>query len=178
MLARRRDVFPIRALIEERSRLFKRIFRLWLSLDLISITIKFLAGIYIPLKLGYTVLVEEYIPATITDYIYISEILEIPLKINSFIIRYLLRLMSLCYPIQVIFLDAGDHVLFHRWKARGSLIEGKDYIRAQRTVLLRISKVLSQEFLYIDTGVKTIEETHKLIMRHILPEHKCDQDYD
>jgi hypothetical protein len=67
---KRKDVFPIRALVEERPTLFRRIFRLWLGLDLISITLKFLAGIYLPLKLGYTILIEEYILlASIINYV-------------------------------------------------------------------------------------------------------------
>jgi hypothetical protein len=92
---KRNDVFPIRALVEERPTLFRRIFRLWLGLDLISITLKFLACIYLPLKLGYTMLTEEYIPATISDYVYLSRIVEIPLRVNSFAVNYLLRLMKL-----------------------------------------------------------------------------------
>jgi hypothetical protein len=56
-------------LVEGKLNLFRRIFRLWLGLDLISITLKFLAGVYAPLKLGYTIPIEEYVPATISDYI-------------------------------------------------------------------------------------------------------------
>jgi len=65
---KRKDVFPIRAL-EGKLNLFRRIFRLWLGLDLISITLKFFAGVYAPLKLGYTIPIEEYVPPTISDYI-------------------------------------------------------------------------------------------------------------
>jgi len=169
MLAgRRRYVFPIRALVEEKTHLFKRIFRLWLSLDLISITIKFLVSIYIPLKLGYTVLVEEYIPAIISDYIYLGKIIKFPLKKGSFVINYLLRLMSLCNPTQIIFFDAEKDELALRWKLRGSFDEREDYIRMQRSILLRISKKLSYKFLYINTGTKTIKETHELIINRLL----------
>jgi len=164
---KRRDVFPIRALVEERPRLFKRLFRLWLGLDLISITIKFLACIYAPLRLGYTVLVEEYIPATISDYIYLSKIINFPLKIRSFAINYLLKLMSL-KPTQIIFLDAENDKLAYRWKLRGSFDEKEDYLRMQRTILLKVSKRLSHKFLYIDTGAKTIKETHKLVINCLL----------
>jgi hypothetical protein len=109
--SKRKDVSPIRALIEERPVLFRKIFRLWLGLDLISITLKFLASIYLPLRLGYIVLVEECIPATISDYIYLSRFVNFPLKMNSFTINYLLRLMNLCWPAQIIFLDAKDDEL-------------------------------------------------------------------
>ena len=101
--SKRKDVSPIRALVEERPILFRRIFRLWLGLDLISIILKFLAGIYFPLRLGYIILVEEYIPATISDYIYLSRIINFPLRVNSFAINYLIRLMNLCSPTKIIF---------------------------------------------------------------------------
>jgi len=159
----RKDVFPIRALVEEKPYIFKKIFRLWLDLDLISIVIKFLAGIYLPIKLGYIVLVEEYIPATISDYIYLSKIVNFPLKMNSFAIKFLLTLMNLCNPTQIVFLDARDDILASRWKMRGSFNEREDYILMQRTLLLQLSKKLSCKFLYINTGTKTIEKTHKLI---------------
>jgi len=167
MLVRKRDVFPIRALIEEKPRFFKKVFRLWLSFDLISVTIKFLTSIYIPLKLGYTVLVEEYIPATISDYIYLSKIVNSSLRMNSFVISYLLKLSSLCGPTQVVFLDAKDDELALRWKLRGSPNERKDYIWMQRGLLLQISKKLSHKFLYLNTGAKTIKEVHDLIMSHL-----------
>jgi len=159
----RKDVFPIRALVEEKPYIFKKIFRLWLDLDLISIVIKFLAEIYLPLKLGYIVLVEEYIPATISDYIYLSKIIDFPLKMNSFAIKFLLTLMNLCNPTQIVFLDARDDILVFRWKMRGSFNERADYILMQRTLLLQLSKKLSCKFLYINTGTKTIEKTHELI---------------
>ena len=166
---KRKDMFPIRALVEERPTLFRRIFRLLLGLDLISITLKFLAGIYLPLKLGYTVLIEEYIPATISDYVYLSKIVNFPLRVNSFAINYLLKLMNLCGPTQIIFLDAKNDELRIRWKLRRSLDEREDYIQMQRTLLLQISRGLSSmNFIYINTGAKTLVETQKLIMNQLL----------
>jgi thymidylate kinase len=166
---KRKDVFPIRALVEEKPCLFRKIFKLWLSLDLISITVKFLAGVYFPLRLGYTVLVEEYIPATISDYIYLSKIIDFPLKVNSFAINYLLRLMSLCSPTQMIFLDAKNDELKTRWKLRRSFSERDDYLQMQRTLLLQLSRKLSpHKFIYVDTGARMLSETQELIMRHLL----------
>jgi len=166
--SKRKDVSPIRALVEEKPHFFKRIFKLWLGLDLISIAIKFLTNIYIPLKLGYTILVEEYIPATISDYIYLSKIIKFPLKVN-FAINYLLRLISLCGPIQVIFLDAKNNELKTRWKLRGSFNEREDYLRMQRTLLLQISRKLSSyKLIYVSTEAKTLTDTQELIMNHLL----------
>jgi len=166
---KRKDVYPIRALLEERPTLLKRIFRLLLSLDLISIISKFLASIYLPSRLGYIVLVEEYIPATISDYIYLSRAINSPLKVNSFAINCLLRLMILCGPIRTVFLDAKDDELKRRLGLRGSPDERKDYLQMQRTLLLRIAEELSTYRLtYIDTEAKTLTEVQKLIMTQIL----------
>jgi len=165
----RKDVFPIRALVEEKQYIVKKIFRLWLDLDLISVVIKFLAEIYLPLKLGYIVLVEEYIPATISDYIYLSKIIDFPLRASSFAINYLLKLMNLCGPTQIIFLDAEDNELKRRWKLRGSFDEREDYLKMQRTLLLQMSRELSSHRLIcINTGAKTLAEVQKLIMSQLL----------
>ena len=172
--SKRKNISPIRVLVEERPHFFKRIFKLWLSLDLISIAIKFLTNIYIPLKLGYTILVEEYIPATISDYIYLSKIIKFPLEVNSFAVNYLLRLMSFYNLTQIIFLDAENGKLTYRWKLRGGFNEREDYVRMQRTILLQVSKKLSYRFLYINTGTKTIKEAHKLIINRLLFEDEND----
>jgi thymidylate kinase len=165
---KRKGVYPIRALLEERPTLFKRIFRLWLSLDLISITLKFLASIYLPSRLGYIVLVEEYIPATITDYIYLGGVINSPLKMNSFAINYLIRLMKLCGPIRIVFLDAKDEELKRRWKLRGSPEEREDYLQMQRTLLLRLSRTLSSnELIYVNTSSRTLTETQELITNRL-----------
>jgi thymidylate kinase len=166
---KRKDVYPIRALLEERPTLLKRIFRLLLSLDLISIISKFLASIYLPSRLGYIVLVEEYIPATISDYIYLGRVINSPLKANSFFINYLLRLTKLCGPIQIIFLDASNDELKRRWGLRGSHDERKDYLQMQRTLLLRVAEELSSyRLVYINTEANTLAEIQKLIMTQIL----------
>jgi thymidylate kinase len=170
MLAgKRKDMYPIRALLEERPTLLKRIFRLLLSLDLISITLKFLTDIYLPLRLGYIVLVEEYIPATISDYIYLSRVINSPLKVNSFAINYLLRLIILRGPIQIVFLDAKDDELKRRWRLRGSPDERKDYLQMQRTLLLQMSRVLSSNgLIYVNTSSRTLRETQELITSGLL----------
>ncbi len=153
LVSKGKDVYPIRALIEEKPHLFRRIFKLWLILDLISITIKFLISVYLPLKLGYIVIVEEYIPATISDYIYLSKLMKPPLKMDSLSIGYLLRMANLCVSMKTIFLDAESDELVRRWKVRGSPNEREDYIQMQRSLLLCISKRLSSKFLYVNTKI-------------------------
>jgi len=170
---KRRDVYPIRALLEEKPHFFSRIFRLWLALDVISVALKFLFSVYLPLKLGYVVLVEEYIPATISDYIYLSKIAGFTLGTRSFAKTFLLKLMYLGGFMQIVFLDAENSELKCRWKRRGSFDERNDYLNMQRTVLLSISRRLSSSrLLYIDVSKQTVEETHQLIRKQLMSEVK------
>lgn len=168
LIGKRDDVSPIRALIEEKPHIFRRVFKLWLGLDIISISLKFLFGIYLPLRLGYTILVEEYIPATISDYLYLSKVTGFTLKPSSFAITFLQKLMYLG-PAQMIFLDAEDIELKHRWIRRKSFIERDDYLKFQRTILLLISKRLSlNKLLYINTSRQSVKETNQQIMKQLI----------
>ncbi len=162
----RKDAYPLRALIEDKPRLFKRLFRLWLTLDMLSISIRFIMSVYIPLKMRRIVLVEEYLSATIADYLYLAKILGLPFKAVSPAVKFMQRLLQLGGPMQTIFLDASNGVLETRWSQRSSLTEKTDYLQMQRTVLLSASK-RSFSFLYVETANKTIEETHRIIISHL-----------
>lgn len=163
----RKDAHPIRALIEDRPLIFKKLFQFWLILDMLSILVRFIFAVYLPLKIGKVVLVEEYLPATIADYIYLAKAVNLPVKNILFAVNYALKLLCLCSPTLTIFLDASISCLADRWHKRGSLNEKPDYLKMQRTLLLKISKNLSSYFLYINTGDKTMKETHELIVSHI-----------
>ena len=170
MLTKRRDVSPIRALVEEKSYIFRKLFKLWLYLDVVSIAVKFLFSVFVPLKLGYVVLVEEYIPATIADYIYLSRIIGFALKPKSFTITFLLRLMYMGGFTHTIFTDAENDVLKSRQRRRGSFEEREDYLNMQRNSLLSISRKLSNRLLYLNTEKQAVEETHRLIRNWLMDE--------
>jgi len=164
----KRGVYSIGALIEEKPLIFKKLFKLWLTIDLFSITLKFILRVFFPVKMGSIVLVEGYIPATISDYVYISKRMALPLKTSYFTVNFMLRLLHVGGPTQVIFLDARANTLKSRWRLRGSLYERPDYLNMQRTTLKSLSKKLSSHgLLQINTGKLTIEETHKLIVNYL-----------
>jgi thymidylate kinase len=171
ILTGRKDVYPLRALIEEQPHLFKKLFSLWLVLDLISISIKFLLNIYVPIQIGYVVLVEEYIPATLADYVYLTKAIGLSkTRVLSFALNFLPRLMHLADPTQIIFLDAPPDTLKSRWQFRMSPDEKSDYIFMQRKLLLSICRDLSSKFSYIDTNEHSSEETRDLVLDHIIKE--------
>ena len=163
----RKNVYPLRKLIEERSEILKKLLKLWLFLDLVSITIRFLITVYAPLKRGHVVLIEEYIPAIIADYIYIIKAIGGDLKKLHFTYLFLRKLIDVAKPISIIYLDAPNNILKKRWRNKGIIEEKPDYIVMQRTLLLKISKSLAQSFLYLNTGSRNITETHKTIWRFV-----------
>lgn len=167
LVSRRKDVCSIRALIEYKSFIFRKLFRLWLILDMLSISIRFFFSVYLPSKMGQIILIEEYIPATIADYIYLAKTMNLPVKNIIFAINYMLRLLHMRNPTLTIFLDARDSFLVERWRRRKSLNEKADYLKMQRTLLLNLSKNLSRNFIHIDTTNKTIKEAHRLIVNHL-----------
>jgi len=169
LVRKRKDVYPIRALIDDRLALFKRLFKLWLILGIWGIFVRFLLSIYLPMKMGYLVIVEEYIPATIADYMYLRRVVRISCNTVSFATDLMLRLKHVSDPMLVIFLDAHIDLLKSRWSHRKSLDEEPDYIHMQCSTLLSLSKKLSScRLLYINTTKQTIEETHKLITKYLM----------
>ena len=118
--------------------------------------------------MGYTVIVEEYLTASIADYIYLSEALEIEYKFLYYKLIPILRLFYLLNSTVIFFLDAEPNELKFRWKDRGSLKEKTDYIHMQRTTLLSLSKKLSShELQYVNTTNQTIRETYEVIINHL-----------
>lgn len=169
LVKNKKDVYPVRALIEEKPGIFRRLFKLWLILDMFSISLRFLLTISLPTRMDCTILVEEYIPATISDYIYLSRALDIPIEASSFVTMFMLKLIHLGGSINTVFLDAQLDTLRSRWKNRRSSDENPDYINMQRTTLLSLSKTLSsQKVLHINTTNQSIMETHKLIVIHFI----------
>jgi len=170
MLVRKRQTKPpIMVLVEEAPCFFRKTFRLWITIDLVVVSVKFLLGIYIPMKLGYFVLIEDYIPSIITDYIYLAKLVSVSFKELTFLWKIMFRLMHLSCPMYKIFLDADINTLNYRRLLRGDLDEYQDYLYTQRTTLKSLSKrILSEEpFLYINTEKCDIREVHERITAYL-----------
>lgn len=164
MFGARKRAFVIRELIDKRPVILRRLFKLWLVLDAFSISLKFLWNIKLPLKWGYVVLVEEFLPAIVTDYVYISRTVDLQSRTSNGVIRFVSRILTSAGPMENVFLDAQSNVLQIRWATRGTPLEKPAYLRAQREMLLRCSMELSNhDCLYIDTTKKTVEQTQTCI---------------
>ncbi|MEM1510034.1 MAG: hypothetical protein QW096_09245 [Thermofilaceae archaeon] len=163
ILCKREHASSMRALLDESPYRFKKLFKVWLAFDVLSTCLKFLFSILIPLKLGYFILVEEYIPSTVSNYLYYCQCLRLPITTINFPSNLLLRLM-LSIPTHVIFLDSCSEALKSRWKARMSPIEKDSYIYMRRKVTLPLLQtLLPGKTLYLRTDNQTIYETFKSI---------------
>ena len=158
------DVSPIRALIDQRPELYRRLFRPWLALDLFSVVAKSLFAVYLPMKSGLLVLVEEGIPATIADYLYLCDVLGVPREKSFAAVKLLAALHARMGPVAIVVLSADQAALSSRWAERGSSAEREDYVLAQRELLPTISRVLAGRLLLsLDTTSRSRTETSNLI---------------
>lgn len=165
----RGDAYPIARLVEENPCVLKKLFKLWTILDIYCVYLKFLLDIYIPFKMGFTVIIEEYVPATIADYLYLTKAMKQSPERLTWVLVMLLRLLPLCEPTEAIYLDANDKVLRSRWAERGSLSEKSNYVKMQRTLMPSLlNSMLPGHVLHLDTTESTVNETGMLILSHLL----------
>jgi broad-specificity NMP kinase len=164
----RKKVYPLRTLIEDEPKIFGALFNLWLALDMLSFSFKFLVTVLLPRKFGHIVIVEEYIPATICDYMYLHKALNLPGDIPKFATEFLLRLLYVGGPMQAIFLDARQNTLQSRWKNRNTAEERPEYLVAQRSKLLVLTEKLSaHNVLFINTSDRKVIETHEMLVNFL-----------
>ena len=170
---RKGGLSPLRALVEGSPHLFRKLFRFWLLLDVLSAYTIFLFRIYIPHKLGYQIIIEQYIPNTVVDYVYLFKMLKLPSEKASHWTGAVERLIQLALPRKAVFLDSDMSDLQSRWTQRRfhHLGEMPYYVDMQRKVLPGLIKsLLDCALLRINTtndrGL-TINATHQNIMKFL-----------
>lgn len=159
------ESYPIEVIVKNRPVILKKLFKLFLILDTISIFCRFVFTIYIPKKIGYIVIVEEYIQAAIADYMALSQV--VGTHNSPLFNRMLASLSFLGGPTYTIFLDAPDKTLKQRWIYRRSPVQRNEYLMMQRTLLFNISKKLSSCFFYINTENKPVNKTGATILNFL-----------
>lgn len=157
---------PITVINELHPTLFKRLSFILALLDAISIIVKDLICVRLPLKFGRVVLVEEYLPATIFDYFVLFKVRKV-ISRKSFNLMCkcaLLLLSSIHARSYVIFLNAANCELYRRYVQRKSFREREFYLHMQRRVLPRLYfELLKAKVVFIDTTRSSILQTHYLI---------------
>lgn len=166
LLTRRRsEVSPNMVILEDNPYVFRRLFKLWITLDTLSVCAKFLFEIYLPSRLGYCVIVEQSTPTIIADYFYLCRLLRLPTKTTSRCTGLLQRLIHLAQPTRVVFLDAETRVLESRWRRRAGLhmAETPEYVSMQRTSGLSLLRTLHTcDLVYVDSTWREILTTREV----------------
>lgn len=159
---------PWRFLAERRRTLVKKLFNLLVIADCISLSIKFLIRIYIPLLMNNSVIVEEYLSSTIADYIsFKSRGLwgSWGGLIISLAQRYHAMVREMSY---FIYLYAPQSILRERWRSRGTLFERNGYLEMQQRILRGVIRQLGGAcYLEISTAYRPPYSVTKEILGHL-----------
>lgn len=143
-----------RILRKKRSSIGIRLFSVLTFLDIPSFMLRYLATIAMPRKLGYILLVEEYIPGTVADYLFWWNKIERKHELSAAFLNFTQRLFYKNEQMTTIFyLDGAICKLMERITLRNTYTEELDYIEMQRSLLLYIARYFNsaERFHYIDT---------------------------
>ncbi len=166
----RRTAYIIRGFLTYHKRLFDRIYNIWLALDLISILLKYIATILIPLRLGRIILVEEYVPAILADLYYFNYRLK--RKSKPWIARLYETILLSIYGKHkniIIYLYADPQVLRERWIKRGTPIEDLAYLLFQEKILRKlVMRLPAEKRIFINTSHRSPIEVHNEIYRSLI----------
>jgi thymidylate kinase len=155
LLTRRSNVSPTSGLLEGDPRVYRRLLKLWLMLDTFDVYAKFLFNIYVPSKLGYSLIIEQFIPTKIAEYFYFCRLLGLRSDEALPWTGLLQRLIQLIQPARTVFLDAETRVLQSRWRRRArnklNIAETVEYMHMQRTLAVSLARALHQELVCVDS---------------------------
>lgn len=142
------------------------IHRLLVVLDLVInvfiLTLLALFRVRIPSKFYKYILIEEYLPGTLVDYVHAKLILRLNRKFLMRAIHVLLRLLYI--DSTTIVLVCNVQSLPYRWKARNTPSEAHSYLKVQEKVFSLWSKHVENTF-YISTEGKSVKETNREIRK-------------
>jgi hypothetical protein len=144
----------LQSLLEDSPRLFRGLFKLWLLLDTFSIYARFLLAVYIPSKLGYSVIVELGWPNWLAFYIYLRRLLRLPSDAMPPWTDLVQRLILQINPMGTIFLDTETSVLESRWRQRAGVQRWKtiaELLELQRTITLSLARAFNKDVVRLDS---------------------------
>jgi len=88
---------------------------------------------------GLILLIEDYVPAVVADYVYMALKLELPINSIMKFVKILLQIYSKERPLKVIFLSALRSELIRRWYIRKRDEHSKLYLIINSDVYARFS---------------------------------------
>jgi thymidylate kinase len=156
ILGNKRQSYPLRTIHESNRNLEKRLLKLLLLLDFIEVLFLNLFRVFVFLKLGYHIIVEEHIIGYVSNHLHYSTINPgFYTRYSSKMIKIYTLLLSSLFHV-VFFLDAPDEELRKRWIKRGTPTELKSYLNSLRNA----SKLLEKcgvKIVHISTVYPKIE---------------------
>lgn len=156
-----------RILREKRALLGARVMTILTFLDIPSFLVRYLLTVSWQRKLRDVVIVEEYIPAAVAEYLFWWKIMGKKNQLSSIFINFIQRLFNRNEATTIVFyLDGTSSKLLKRIAARNTYTEQLDYIKMQRSTLLTITQNFSSadRFHYIDTSSRNIVAVEKAIL--------------
>lgn len=148
--------------IYPRRDIFARLLPLWCLLDVLSIATKFFFTVYMPFKLGFTVIIEEGPAMTLLTY---GVIFPRLFKANPRVpplLPNLLGWMGRQNHINIV-LEASDEELVRRRKSRSyRQNELREYVTMQRKWIERLD---SRDTIFIDTSEEPVIGIHRKIVK-------------
>jgi hypothetical protein len=155
LLTRRSNVSPTSGLLQGDPRVYRSLLKLWLMLDTFDVYARFLFDIYVPSKLGYSLIIEQFIPTKIAEYLYFCRLLGLRSDEALPWTALLQRLIHLIQPARIVFLDAETTALQSRWLRRArnkvNIAETLEYMYVQRTLAVELARALHQELVCVDS---------------------------
>ncbi len=144
-----------------RSDIFARLLPLWCFLDTLSIAGKFFVRVYIPFKLGFTVLIEEGPAMTLLSYYWIfPQLFKAEARVPR-LVPNLLGWIQKNEHVDII-LDASDEDLVRRRESRDfRRDELPQYVDLQRRWIEHLN---FRNTLFINTRGESIAETQEKII--------------
>jgi len=147
--------------IYPRRDLVRRLFPLWSFLDTLSIALKFFFTVYIPFRLGFTILIEEGLIMTLHTYL-----MSFPrfFKTEPKVLPFLSRLLGWTISknhVNVV-LEAADEEVSRRRKHRTyRQNELSEYVSLQRKWIKRLNL---GDTIFIDTTDEPLVRVHRKII--------------
>jgi len=161
----KKHMHPLTVIHQRNQNLERKLLKLMLLLDFIEVLLLDIVKVFIPLKLGYYVLVEEYAVGYVANHLHYRLINpDFYDKYGSKMIKILIRILS-SRPLMVFFLDAPDEELRRRWKRRGSPAELNSYLNALRESL-KLIKNMGVKVIYVNTD-QPVPKTFRLIVKYV-----------
>jgi len=148
----------------------RRVIKLWFYINTLELASRILLLRLLAKVFGLILLIEDYVPAIVVDYIYIVLRLGLPINSITEFIKILLQMYSKERPLKIIFLSASKSELIKRWYSRKRGEHSELYLSLTQMLMLSlVMKIFesSNKVLIIDTSDKSVGKTAAVILNHV-----------